>query len=435
MLRRRLLAALAGAQLLAAAASAQTVVDPSLTVSAVVPIGSLELPTQIRFIGLRDILVSEKDTGRVRRIQNGVLSPTIALDLPVANDDERGLLGVTLDPNFATNHFVYAYYSATSGGDGGPWVENRVSRFFWNGSTLGSEVILRTLSSVNDGQAIGPNHDAGPILFGPDGLLYGTTGDLNRNGAEQNNQASANVSAKVGGIYRLNANGSVPASNPFAGNPNPDFRQWFAYGVRNTYGIAFDPLTGNLWDTENGPTEYDEINLVAAGFNSGWSQIMGPDSRDPQGVGDLVALPGSSYSDPEFSFFAPIAVTGLAFLANTSFGPSYQDALLVGDNNLGQLYLFRLNAGRTGFTLSGGLADLVADSTAERDSVRFGQDFGPITDVQVGPDGGVYVTSIGNGTIYRILPEPSGLLSLLVGALALALVRRAHPLRAERCRE
>jgi glucose/arabinose dehydrogenase len=236
----------------------------------------------------------------------------------------------------------------------------------------------------------------------------------------------------VGGIYRLNADGSVPASNPFAANPNPDFRQWFAYGVRNTYGIAFDPLTGNLWDTENGPTEYDEINLVAAGFNSGWNQIMGPDARDPQGVGDLVALPGSSYSDPEFSYFAPIAITGLAFLANTSFGPSYQDALLVGDYNFGQLYLFRLNAGRTGFVLSGGLADLVADSTSERDSVRFGQNFGPITDVQVGPDGGVYVTSIGNGTIYRILPEPSAPLALLVGAIALALARRAHPLRTER---
>ena len=202
--------------------------------------------------------------------------------------------------------------------------------------------------------------------------------------------------------------------------------------MRNTFGIAFDPLTGNPGTPRNGPTEYDEINRVAAGFNSGWSQIMGPDSRDPQGVGDLVALPGSSYSDPEFSFFAPIAITGLAFLANTSFGPSYQDALLVGDNNNGQLYLFRLNGSRTGFVLSGNLADLVADDVTERNAVRFGQNFGPITDMQVGPDGGVYVTSIGNGTVYRILPEPPGALSLLVGALTLALARRAHPPRAER---
>ena len=403
---------------------AQSVVDGSLSVTATVPVGTLQLPTQIRFIGAGDFLVAEKDTGRVRRVQNGVLSPTIALDLAVANDSERGLLGITLDPAFSTNHFVYLYYSATSGGDGGPWVENRLSRFVWNGSTLGSQVILKTFGSASDGLQDGPNHDAGPIKFGPDGLLYGTTGDLNRNRAEQNNLAEAGNSALVGGIYRLNANGSVPSSNPFASSPNVNFRQWYAYGVRNTFGIAFDPLTGNLWETENGPASYDEINLVAPGFNSGWNQIMGPDSRDPQGVADLVQLPGSAYSDPEFSFLDTNAVTGLAFLANTSFGPSYQNGLLVGDNNNGALYLFRLNANRTGFVLGGNLADLVADNTVEANSVRFGQDFGPITDIQVGPDSGVYVTSIGNGTVYRIMPEPPAAAALLAGSLAVAMLHR-----------
>ena len=100
-------------------ASAQTVVDPQLTVSAVLPVGSLDLPTQIRFIGFGDFLVTEKDTGRVRRVQGGVVSPTLALDLNVANHSERGLLGLELDPSFATNGFVYLYYSATTGGDGG----------------------------------------------------------------------------------------------------------------------------------------------------------------------------------------------------------------------------------------------------------------------------------------------------------------------------
>ena len=222
----------------------------------------------------------------------------------------------------------------------------------------------------------------------------------------------------------MNANGSVSASNPFAASSNVNFRQWYAYGVRNTFGIAFDPLTGNLWDTENGPASYDEINLVAPGFNSGWNQIMGPDARDSQGVADLVQLPGSAYSDPEFSFLDTNAVTGLAFLANTSFGPSYQNGLLVGDNNTGSLYLFRLNANRTGFVLGGNLADLVADNTVEANSVRFGQDFGPITDIQVGPDSGVYVTSIGNGTVYRIMPEPTANASMLAGSLAVALLLR-----------
>jgi glucose/arabinose dehydrogenase len=404
-------------------ASAQTVVDPQLTVSAVVPVGTLALPTQIRFIGANHFLVAEKNTGRVLRVQNGVVSGTTALDLNVANDGERGLLGLELDPNFPATLFVYLYYSSTTGSDGGAWLDNRLSRFTWNGSTLGSEVVLMTFGSAADGLGNGPDHDAGPILFGPDNLLYGTTGDLLRNFAEQNNQSQATVSALVGGIYRLNSNGTIPVSNPFASNPNSDFRPWFAYGVRNTFGIAFDPLTGNLWDTENGPETYDEINLIAAGTNSGWTKIMGPDSRDPEGVGDLVQLPGSFYSDPEFSFFDTNAPTGLAFLANSNLDAGYRDALLVGDSNNGNLYLFRLNASRTGFALTGDLADLVADNTVEQNQVRFGQDFGSITDIQIGPDTRVYVTSLGNGTVYKIVPEPSTTAMLLVGSLAVALGR------------
>jgi glucose/arabinose dehydrogenase len=409
---------------LAAQVDAQTVDDPQLSVTAVVPDGSLEVPTQIRFIGPNDFLVTEKDTGRVRRVQNGVVSPTIALDLAVANDSERGLLGIALDPGFATNRFVYLYYSNSSGGDGGAWVDNRLTRYTWNGSTLQSPFLLMTFGSAADGEASGPNHNAGPILFGPDGLLYGTTGDLNRDFAEQNNQSQAGVSALVGGIYRLNSNGTIPSSNPFTSNSNSDFHPWYAYGVRNTFGIAFDPLTGALWDTENGPGAYDEINRIAAGTNSGWEVLMGPDARSSQGVGDLVQLPGSAYSDPEFSFFNPVAVTGLAFLANTSLDADYRDALLVGDNNNGNLYLFRLNAARTGFVLSGGLTDLVADNVSERDAVQFGSNFGSVTDIQPGPDGGIYVTSIGRGTVYRIMPEPSGSAMLLVGALAVGCARR-----------
>lgn len=414
---------------LAAQGRAQTVVDPALEVSAVLPVDSLSLPTQIRFIGPDDFLVTEKNTGRVRRVQNGVVSPTIALDLSVANDSERGLLGLELHPSFPATPFVYLYYSSTTGGDGDAWLDNRLSRFTWNGSTLGSEVVLMTFGSAADGEASGPNHDAGPILFGPDNLLYGTTGDLNRDFAEQNNQAQSNVSALVGGIYRLDANGTIPATNPFASHANSDFHPWFAYGVRNTYGIAFDPLTGNLWDTENGPGTYDEVNLIAAGTNSGWNEIMGPDSRDPQGVGNLVQLPGSSYSDPEFSWLDTNAPTGLVFLANSALDANYRDALLVGDNNNGHLYLFRLNVSRTGFLLDEPLDDLVADDTTEQNLLRFGQNFGAVTDIQVGPDGGVYVTSLGNGTVYR-LPEPSTTVMLLVGSLAVALGRlRRTPIR------
>jgi glucose/arabinose dehydrogenase len=227
----------------------------------------------------------------------------------------------------------------------------------------------------------------------------------------------------------LNANGSVPATNPFTSHSNTDFHPWFAYGVRNTYGIAFDPLTGDLWDTENGPGTYDEINRITAGTNSGWNEIMGPDSRDPQGVGNLVALPGSAYSDPEFSWLDTNAPTGLAFLANSQLDADYRDGLLVGDANNGNLYLFRLNTARTGFVLTGDLADLVADNVTEQNLSRFGQGFGSVTDIQIGPEGAVYVTSIGDGTVYKILPEPSTAVMLLVGSLALAAGKRLRRIR------
>jgi glucose/arabinose dehydrogenase len=419
---------LLAAVLLGAPVAAQTVSDPNVTVSAVVPTGSLALPTQIRFIGPNDFLVTEKNTGRVRRVQNGAVSATNVLDLNVSTENERGLVGMEFHPNFPATPFVYLYYSSTTGVDGGAWLDNRLSRFTWNGTSLGSEVVLMTFGSAADGQAQGPQHDAGPMLFGPDNLLYGTTGDLGRDAAEQNNQSQAAVSSLVGGIYRLNADGSVPSSNPFASNPNSDFHPWLAYGVRNTYGIAIDPLTGRVWDTENGPGNYDEVNLISAGTNSGWNEIMGPDARDAQDVDDLVQLPGSSYSDPEFSWFATVAPTGLVFLANSQFDAGYRDALLVGDNNNGFLYLFRLNAGRTGFVLTGGLADLVADDVTERDQVRFGQNFGAVTDLQIGPDGAVYVVGIGRGTVYR-LPEPSLATMMLAGAASLAVASRARRFR------
>jgi glucose/arabinose dehydrogenase len=417
---------------LAAVASAQTVSDPALTVSPVVPVFTLNQPTQVRFLGIADLLVTEKGTGRIQRIVNGSLLPAPVLDLDVCNENERGLIGLALDPAFDTNHYAYVTYSATTGGDGGPWLENRLSRLVWDGTSFGSELVLKTFGSAADGQEQGPNHDGGPIRFGPDNMLYGVAGDLNRNRAEQNNLAQASLSALVGGVYRLTADGVIPPDNPFASSPTAGFRRWFGYGVRNSYGLAFDPLTGNVWDTENGPDAYDEINRVASGFNSGWYRIMGPVSRDPEGTSDLVQLPGSAYSDPEFSFFNTIAITGLAFLANSSFGASYQDALLVGDFNFGQLYLFRLNANRDGFVLAGGVADRVADDATERDAVRFGSGFGGIADVEIGPDGSAYVVDLGLGTVYRILPEPSALVMLGVGSIALACAPRRRSRRAAR---
>jgi aldose sugar dehydrogenase len=428
-MRHRIVMSFFAAAALAAPVAAQVVGDPNLTVAHVLPPGTLSEPTEIRFIGPDDFLVTEKSTGRVKRVTNGVVSSTIALDLNVANDSERGLLGLALDPGFPGTAFVYLYYSSTTGADGGAWQDNRLVRYTWNGNTLVSPTTLKIFGSAADGQATGPNHDAGPIRFGPDNLLYGTLGDLNRDAAEQNNQAQAGVSSLVGAIYRFNANGTIPGTNPFVGNANANFHPWFAYGVRNTFGIAFDPITGSLWDTENGPNNYDEINRVTPGMNSGWNEIMGPVSRDAEGVGTLVVLPGSTYRDPAFSWFNTVAPTGLAFLANSQLDTDYHDALLVGDANNGSLYLFRLNAARTGFVLPTDLTDLVADNEAERSEVEFGTGFGVVTDIEIGPEGAVYVTSLGDGTVYKILPEPSFAFMMLAGSAALAIARRARGIR------
>ena len=191
----------------------------------------------------------------------------------------------------------------------------------------------------------------------------------------------------TGVILRVQQDGSAAPGNPFVpycsvtttqtcpngtGCPagqtcRTAVARYWAYGVRNSFGMAIDPATGDLWDTENGPGSFDEINRVAPGMNSGWTPIMGPDARDPEGVGNLFAMPGgaSAYSDPEYSWLTPVAVTGIVFPSGGALGPAYDSVALVGDFNVGQLYRLPLNAGRTAFDLSGvsGLEDLVADSS------------------------------------------------------------------------
>jgi glucose/arabinose dehydrogenase len=200
---------------------------------------------------------------------------------------------------------------------------------------------------------------------------------------------------------------------------------YYAYGIRNSFGINFDPVTGNLWDTENGPDYADEINLVEPGFNSGWEKAQGiwkPENDSggsvaPEEPSNFANFGGNGkYSDPEFTWKLPVGVTSIKFLDSDKLGKEYENDLLVADIHKGNIYHFELNAQRTELILKGALADKVADTDEEYKEILFASGFNGITDIEVGPDGYLYVLTFhertkadrqhyyGQGAIYRIVP-------------------------------
>ncbi len=166
--------------------------------------------------------------------------------------------------------------------------------------------------------------------------------------------------------------------------------------------MDFDPVSNVLWDTENGPQNNDEINLIAPAFNSGWERVMGPTATPPA---TLVQFSGvGNYSNPEFTYANVVAPTSIHFLRSAALGAQYQNDCFVGCNNNGKLYRFEPNATRTGFDLTGSLSDLVLNSGDSDTPIVFGQNFFVVTDIRTGPDGYMYVLSLSAGAIYRIKP-------------------------------
>src|SRR5581483_4542684 len=261
-------------------ALSQTVDDPTLKVQKWAT--GLAHPTGIQFLPDGRALVLEKETGKVRILSGHDFTGT-ALDLPVATNSERGLLGIALSPTFNQDHFVYLYYTAAAQ-DGGAPISNSVKRYSWDGSKLIFKKKVIDLPATP-----GPNHDSGQIAFGPDGKLYIAIGDLNRNEITINhNNHTLN---RIGAILRVNSSGSSVTTNPFysAGKASAA-NDIFAYGIRNTFGMDFDPVSGSLWETENGPSSFDEMNRITPGFNGGWESILGPTSRNGKDPSTLVSL-------------------------------------------------------------------------------------------------------------------------------------------------
>jgi glucose/arabinose dehydrogenase len=399
---RKLLLALAVGFFAAATAFGQPVInDLNLTVS--VAVTGLTQPTSMAFIGPDDFLILQKNDGKVMRVTNGVLNPTPVLDVDVDPRSFGGLLSIVLHPEFASNNYVYLFFTEGNTGSDtiGSAVANRVYRYTWDG---GAGTLISPTLIIELPVATMSGNYSGIMAFGPDRKLYITVGDLGRTGQLQNNLAGA-AADDTSVILRLNEDGTTPKDNPFFSQGGAVAR-YFAYGIRNSFGMAFDPVTGRLWNTENGPANWDEINLVERGFNSGWNKLQGPLSQDAESetVADLFALRRSRYADPKFSWFESIGVTGIAFLDSAQLGAEYENNMFVGDYVFGNLSRFQLNKKRDGLALLDGLADKIASNANDRNDARLGSDFGSISALTVGPDGLLYVVSISDGAVYVVHP-------------------------------
>jgi glucose/arabinose dehydrogenase len=405
--------------------------------------------------------------------------------------NERGLLGITarkINPDNSTlagNLEVFLYYTEIT--LNGEVLGNRVYKYLWDGDRLVNPTLILNLPALP-----AQNNNGGKIIIGPDDYLYVVIGDLTNSNrtvpihedvltikdvlccpsghrGQLQNIIFGQIPDNTSVILRVNPNNGLPApDNPFTKAGSGDISlnnnsntinqtnttnksssikydinllsRYFGYGIRNSFGLAFDPITGNLWDTENGEDHYDEINLVQPGFNSGWAKIMGPINRtnatemDIRAYGsetlkglklspevtvtanDLVNLPGSNYLDPKFSWKDSIGVTAIGFLNSSKLGEKYRNNLFVGDYAHGNLYFFKINKNRDGIQFDKnqtGLSDLVADSPSERSASVLGTGFDIITDIQTGPDGYLYILSYSEysndrpdniSRIYRIVP-------------------------------
>jgi glucose/arabinose dehydrogenase len=478
--------------------------DPNLQVTTVLnsglsqPIGIVFLPSEA---ANSDFLVLEKASGQVKRVINGAIQATPALDLAVNSSSERGLLSMALHPNFPANPSVYIFWTESStGADSNvvsqvPLLGNRIDRFTWN-SAAGTLSFAQNIEQLRarqtdnievpghpgtNNQNENGNHNGGTIAFGPDGKLYVFVGDVGRRGWMQNLPNGPFLTAPqvddtfggpapddahlAGVILRLNDDGTAPVDNPFfaagaamGGEVGANIQKVFSYGHRNGFGMAFDPLSGDLWETENADDAYSELNRVVPGMNGGWIQLAGPLSRIRDwktiettqfgsslqqvrypptraaftanlALSRMFMLPGATYVDPQLSWRYEIGPAGMAFVQGNALGAEYDGTLWMGSarsfqqvgGNGGSLYRLRLTPDRLEVDVSADprLADRVADNLSkfdgtESESMQIGRGFGTTPDIKQGPDGNLYVVSITDGAIYKISRIPAA--SLVVAS-------------------
>ena len=455
-----------------AAAQVPEMLDARLKVRTIV--SGLNQPTNMAFLGSNDFLVLEKATGRVQRVTNGAIAGTV-LDLAVNSASERGLLGIALHPQFPQDPSVYLFWSESStGADSNaladvPLLGNRVDRFVWNGSalTFAQNIVRLRAFQADAGQPLRGNHNGGVLRFGPDEKLYILVGDTGRRGWLQNLPCGPTATCPgptvaddqfggpapddahlTGVILRLNPDGTAPSDNPFfgagaaiGGQVGANIQKIFVYGIRNSFGMDFDPVGGHLWAEENGDDSFTKLDRYEAGQNSGWIQIRGPVNRiaqykdievnmfgmnlqqlrwPPSLIADtpaealsrLFVLPGSHYKDPELSWKFEVAPAGLGF-GPGGLGPDFAGDLFMGsalDPGLqgGFLFRFKLSPDRLRLVFSDPrLADRVADNLTkteitESESLLIGRNFGVGTGFEASPTGTLYVVSLSRGSVFEI---------------------------------
>jgi glucose/arabinose dehydrogenase len=368
------------------------------------------------FLDPNDILVLEKNTGIVKRIVNGSALNDPILDVAVSNKDERGLLGIAIQRNESREAHVFLYYTESAGHkDAEDTTENReplgnrLYRYTLVDNKLVDPKLLFDISASTT--AKNAFHNGGKIVIGPDNYVYLSVGNMEHSTQALNNKTGLQPDGSAG-ILRLTQDGKI-ANKKILGDAYP-LNLYYAYGIRNSFGMDFDPVTGNLWITENGPTYGDEINLAQAGFNSGSKLIYGifNDTRENFQPKRLEYFNGTGkYSNPEFVWQEPVGPTALKFLGSSKISSEYRNTMFVGDVNNGNLYNFRLDKERKELLLQPPLSDHVADNKTELQKIIFGKGFGGIIDVEESPDGFLYVLAIKDfqhnedGTIYRIFSK------------------------------
>lgn len=361
-------------------------------------VSGLSYPTTMTFVD-DDILILQKNDGAVLHIdEDGVLLSNPVLDLNVINIYETGALGIiSLDSD------VYIYYTESNQDTDEP-LGNNIYKYKWIDGSLQDSQLIKSLPAF-------PNsliHNGGVMVIDNENTLYAVIGD----------QHMVNGGSVLQNLFE-------PPNDTGVILPVESNDGYFAIGIRNSFGLTIDPLTGNMWQTENGPGSFDEINLVYPNFNSGWSAHTGPISESKI---DILPMPdifgiwkshlqlffssiianfylneSYEYNDPKFSWKIPVSPTALAF-SNSSYG-DYENWLFVGDCNNGNIYKFKLNSDRNGFILQDeSLQDLVQNETDSNEEIIFGQGFGCITDIKF-KDGIMYVVSLTDGIIYKISPS------------------------------